>query len=232
MNEFNNWKPLKTIGLISMCTCRDAFGIGSHTHNKNNYKINYFWQNISPFATLSNKIESIQNLNIEEAPWGSPWQKECLNVDIQKNIIEKTDKTSDYLIIDIGHTQFPLAEWSNQKNSYFTIDKPFTNNKDFLLSKLGGNFKTIDPKNFNDDYINNCLEVYLSEIKKSINTNKIILCEFYNANNYYCEESNKIFEYESTFEAKENNKFLSKIAQIFKEKLKGCHPSYRERPSS
>ena len=222
-SNLENQKETKTFSLISMCVCRDAFWIGANDNNKYNYKVNSFWQNISPFSTYSNKINALQLLNPDEFSWGSPWQKKCINIDIQKNIIEQTITSSDYLIIDICHTSIKLAKWSEQENCFLTIDQPFVNNKDFILRVAKGSFESINPYSLSEDYINKSLNKYFEDIKNIFETKKIILCEFYCAKDYYCKVQQKISNYEAVFDVDNRNTFLKQLCQKFEDNLKGCH---------
>ena len=214
-------KETKTFSILGCCVSRDIFEI-SKDKSIYDYKINSFWAR-SVLSIFSNKIKNFKNISIDDINEKSNWKKKCILVDLSKEIIKKTDFTSDYILIDIGSIRNNLIYAENQPLTYLTFGEVFQNNLTNIEKLLDTKLKIEYPFRISDEYLYFCLDSLCQKILKYKPVNRIILNELVCVKDYIKTENNKEITGQFIQDINWQNNLFKKCYDYLEKKLKGCH---------
>ena len=176
-------KKTLSVDIISSCACQYALELGDKATKNNNYKVEFFYQAISPFSLYSQPFDKLKSLTVEQLVYGSASEMEMVLADVHKNAFEKigSEKRDNYLILDLTDFSRSLYQLASDEPSYLTKTDPTINNLSVFEDYVD---RTIDPQILSRKYINSCLDKYVDDLLKLYDANKIIICEVYHAKSY------------------------------------------------
>lgn len=175
-------KKLVPIDIISSCVCRDCFEIGSRLTKKNQFAIDVFFQGTSIFSLYTKPNSQLQKIKAEDLVFGSPWQRRLLINEINKNAFERigNEKRDSFLILDFTDFAKDLYKLLGG-DSYILQTEPSRNNLSLFESQVEG---LVSPWTLPQEKIDRCLDLYVEDLLKRYDGDKIILCKIFHVFDY------------------------------------------------
>lgn len=226
----------QTINIFGACVSRDIFPKDSP------YVIQQFVSFTNPMSLYvkhkkqCSYKDKIATGDLDNLTWGTQFKKRCLTLDsCGESLNYLFQKESEWLLLDLADFRMDLVSFSD---NYFTKSNLFIKNRDSfdeLIYTKAENGSLLHPVfkretgssiedslySFSLQEYYSCLEWFLKKITDVYETSKIILHEYYLANQYIT-RSGDIKSFEHNQLVTERNWLLTKLYERCKELLKGC----------
>lgn len=207
------------VNIISSCICRDAFEIGKRALMTNKFQIDLFYQAICPFTLYSKRDDRLLKIEEEDLTFGTPWQRRIIVAEFRANLFERLgdEKRDSFLILDFTDYARGIYRLNSSDDAYILQTDLLRKNQEVINQCIKD---VIYPWQLPQDQINKCLDLFIEDITKRYDRDKIILVEAYYSSEYLTRNG---IVMPLSEECAKVNEFIKYCYEYFKNRVSGIH---------
>ncbi|MBE6674893.1 MAG: hypothetical protein E7596_07275 [Ruminococcaceae bacterium] len=175
-------KKAVSINIISSCICRDCFEIAKRELMNHEYKIDLFYQAISPLSIYSKTDEELLKITENDLVFGTPWMKRLILADFRKNPFDSIEERKDtFLLLDLSDLARALYRLFSDDSAYIINTDMVTKNTEVIKKYVKC---TVYPWELPKEYVEECIDRFVDDLSKRYDSDKTILCKIHHAGKY------------------------------------------------
>lgn len=209
-----------TVSVLGACVSRDIFGIA----RPDTYQVEQCVTTVSPMSLMQEPPKNgylLKEEAFKDSKKSAYWIR-TLCLDANKRVFDyMRQRKSEWLVLDLESVRKPIVTF---QASNLSVSKggAYSSLWRTLFQILGEERKTKSGRHFSDEEWRACIESFISEVLKIYRPEQIIFVECYGAQDYITKDG-EIKSWSDFNLQRELYQLQSKVNQIAKELLVGCH---------